>query len=70
MDNIDVEEAKFSERSKLGYAKVKGEYVKAEDGGFTLYIRSDMKFEGGVPLVERIDYRGMAYLRVRNALNE
>ena len=49
---------------------MKGEYVKAEDGGFTLYIRSDMKFEGGVPLVERIDYRGMAYLRVRNALDE
>lgn len=54
----------------MGYEKVKGDYRKVEDGGFTLYIRSDMKFEGGVPLIDRRDYAGMAYLLVRNALDD
>ncbi|WP_299076337.1 hypothetical protein [uncultured Fretibacterium sp.] len=56
--------------SKLGYEKVKGEYVKTEADGFTLYIRSDMRFEGGIPLIDRRDYRGVSYLLVRNALED
>lgn len=49
---------------------MKGEYVRAEDGGLTLYIRSDMRFEGGVPLIDRRDYKGVAYLIARNVLDE
>jgi len=49
---------------------VKGEYVKTEADGFTLYIRSDMRFEGGIPLIDRRDYRGASYLLVRNALED
>ncbi len=44
--------------------------MRAEHDGFTLYIRSDMRFEGGVPLVDRRDYRGIPYLLVRNALDD
>ncbi len=32
----------------------------------TLYIRSDMQFTGGGPLIDRVDYRGSAYLVVKN----
>ena len=60
----------FAENSKLGYEKVKGEYVRAEDGGLALYIRSDMRFEGGGPLIDRRDYKGVAYLIARNVLDE
>ena len=56
--------------SKLGYESVKGEYVRTEANGLTLYIRSDMRFEGGIPLVDRRDYRGGSYLLVRNALED
>ncbi len=32
----------------------------------TLYIRSDMHFTGGCPVIGRVDYRGSAYLIVKN----
>jgi hypothetical protein len=57
-------------KSKLGYESVRGEYVKTEADGLTLYIRSDMRFEGGIPLIDRRDYRGASYLLVRNALED
>jgi len=57
-------------KSKLGYESVRGEYVRTEVDGFTLYIRSDMRFEGGIPLIDRRDYRGASYLLVRNALED
>ena len=52
------------------YESVRGEYVKTEVDGLTLYIRSDMRFEGGIPLIDRRDYRGASYLLVRNALED
>ena len=57
-------------KSKLGYESVRGEYVKTEVDGLPLYIRSDMRFEGGIPLIDRRDYRGASYLLVRNALED
>ena len=32
----------------------------------TLYIRSDMQFTGDYPVIGRVDYRGSAYLIVKN----
>ena len=49
---------------------MKGEYVKTESDGLTLYIRSDIRFEGGIPLIDRRDYRGASYLLVRNTLED
>ncbi|MCR5346626.1 MAG: hypothetical protein K6E38_02520 [Fretibacterium sp.] len=41
-------------------------FEKAEQDGMTLYIRSDMHFTGGCPEIVRVDYRGSAWLMVKN----
>ena len=41
-------------------------FAKVEQDGMTLYIRPDMQFSGGYPLIGRVDYRGETYLIVKN----
>ena len=49
---------------QLGKAK----YLKFEHDGFTVYIRDDMKFEGDLARIDRMDYRGNTFLIVRNVI--